>query len=91
MAGLVTIAEGWYNFTTGNRHVKELMSKRLAICDVCPHKQQLSTAGKLIVTKINKEASLFKCAICTCPLAAKTAAMGESCPDNPKRWDIAGT
>jgi hypothetical protein len=89
MPSLINIAEGWHNYITGNRHTKELMLKRLSTCGKCPHKQQLTEAGKIIIGLFNERGSLYKCRLCNCPLAAKTSAPGESCPDG--RWDVAGT
>jgi len=85
---LIDIARGWYNFTAGSSYVKVLMEKRLAICDKCPHKKQLSPAGKLLVQAINEDGNLFKCGICHCPLAALTSLPGSKCRDG--RWGPAG-
>jgi hypothetical protein len=86
---LLNIAESWYDFLTADFNTKELMRKRLAVCDSCTHKVQLNTAGKFIVTAINEEASIYRCGLCTCPLAAKTANPKNSC--RIEKWGVAGT
>ncbi len=83
------IAESWYDFIHADPYTKNLMQDRLSICDKCPHKVQMNALGKFIVSTINSEASLFKCKLCTCPLAAKTANPRSECPI--KKWGIAGT
>lgn len=89
MSKLSHIARGWYNFAKAEPYIKQLMDYRLAICDTCPNKQQLNTAGQLLVKLINQEGSLFKCAKCKCPLSSKTADPGSECPIG--KWGIAGT
>jgi hypothetical protein len=75
---LVNIAQGWFNYATSSN--KELVKERLAICDTCPFKQQLTTLGKLVVTTVNQQGNVFKCEVCGCPLAAKTTNKKEECP-----------
>jgi len=89
LSQLINIAEGWFDFIQGTPYTKELMRFRLAICDNCPQKKQMSALGKFLVSTVNNEASLFKCAKCNCLLASKTAAPGSKCPLG--KWDIAGT
>ena len=86
---LKLIAESWYAFIHADPYTKNLMQDRLAICDRCPHKAQMNAVGKFIVSTINAEASLFKCNLCSCPLAAKTANPSSEC--TIKKWGIAGT
>jgi len=76
---LVNIAKGWANVATHQN--LELILERLAVCDVCPHKRQLSPAGQLLITVFNSEANTFYCALCGCPLAAKTSVATEKCPE----------
>lgn len=89
LQNLVNIAEGWFDFIQGTPYTKELMRFRLTICDSCPEKKQMSSMGKLLISTVNNEASLFKCGKCTCPLAPMTASPGKKCPLG--KWDIAGT
>lgn len=77
---LTQIATGWYNFITGSADTKELMTDRLAICHRCPSKQQLSRLGKLIVSSIHADGSVYYCKECKCPLAGKSAQPKAKCP-----------
>lgn len=86
---LTNIAQGWYEFAKGSPQTKHLMLFRLSKCDKCPEKVEMDTLGKVIISTINNEASLYKCNKCGCPLASKTAAPGEACPLG--KWGIAGT
>lgn len=63
------IVLGWYRkiFNKNN----ELAEKRLAICDSCPHKVNLT-----------KKESI--CSLCGCVLSAKVRVESEICHDN--RW-----
>ncbi|MFZ8258150.1 hypothetical protein ACO1KT_14515, partial [Staphylococcus aureus] len=61
---LFEIAQGWWNFATASPEHKQMITQRLMICDDCPHKKQLSSAGKLLVTAVNKIASIFYCGKC---------------------------
>jgi len=83
------IARGWMNFIKGDPYVKEIMNKRLEICDTCVFKEQLSDTGKFIVNLVNNEASMFQCGKCKCPLSAKTADPTSECPIG--KWGIAGS
>lgn len=76
---LVHIAQGWYNFITGNPEVKQLMTRRLAICDKCPHKTQISPLGKILIKALNRKASTYICGLCGCPLSGLAAAPGKQC------------
>ena len=87
---LFNIAKSWYEFQKGTQETRILMDKRLAICEKCPHKEQLSSIGKILVTSVNEQGSLYRCGICKCPLAAKTAHPQNTCPDNPSQWGMAG-
>jgi hypothetical protein len=89
MISLVDIASGWYNYLNATPYVKKLIGQRLAICDSCPSKQQLTKMGQILVKSVNEEGNLFKCKECGCPLAAKTASLKSSCPLG--KWSIAGT
>jgi hypothetical protein len=82
------IAKGWFNYATADFHTQQLAQYRLNICDECPNKQQLSTIGKLLVTAINEEGSLFKCDLCSCPLSAKVCNPLSKCPRD--KWGVAG-
>lgn len=63
---------------------KETIKKRLAICDTCEYKKQLSQTVISVVTLIHETASIYKCGKCNCPLAGKTANMKSECP--LKKW-----
>jgi len=76
---LTHIAQGWYNFVVGSPETKQLMAERLAICDGCPHKVQISSAGQVLLRAINQQASLYSCGLCGCPLAGLTAAPRKKC------------
>ena len=86
---LVHIAQGWYNFITGSPEVKQMMNRRLAICDSCPHKVEISPLGKKILKALNEKASTYVCGLCGCPLSGLTAAPKKRCkagkwgPDSP--------
>lgn len=86
MSNLIQIAQAWYNFATATPRLKAIMEKRLAICNDCPHKQQIGKFGQEIVKAIHSEGSVYKCGLCKCPLAGKTACLNCSCPDTPSRW-----
>jgi hypothetical protein len=68
MSQLKDIAIGWYNFTNATSEIRKVMEKRLAVCDGCPNKVQVSPAGAFIMSFINDENNLFKCGLCGCPL-----------------------
>lgn len=80
MDSLVTIATGWANFIKADHHTKQMMRERLAICNNCPHKQELNSLGQILVKAIHSSANLFKCSKCKCPLSAATAAPNKTCP-----------
>lgn len=88
MIDLKLIGQGWFNYMKGSSFTKNLMTKRLAICEQCPHKKQLSGTGKVIVQAIHEEGSIYRCGLCNCPLATLTAAPGAGCKD--KRWAPVG-
>jgi hypothetical protein len=77
MISLVNIAKGWYNVINGVN--PELALKRLEICDSCEYKTQMNSAGAVLVTALDQEASTYYCADCGCPLAAKTTVAAEKC------------
>ena len=79
---LADIAKGWYLFAQGSEETKQRMAERLAICNRCEYKTQMNTLGALIVSKINEEASIYKCGKCNCPLAGSTASPDKKCPMN---------
>jgi hypothetical protein len=85
---IMNIARGWWDYANATPYTKNLMEKRLAICDACPNKKQLSKAGKLLVQFVNEEGNLFQCGLCGCPLSALTSRPEASCKD--KRWLPAG-
>lgn len=43
---------------------------RLEICDVCPHKVQMSRFGQVLMSLTNAADSIYKCNQCGCPLSA---------------------
>jgi len=77
---LTDIASGWFNFIAAPIEHQQMIHFRLAICDKCPSKRQLSPMGKTLVEALNKEGSTFYCKECGCPLAGKTAAPQSTCP-----------
>jgi len=79
MDKLTDIAHGWTEFIKGRPYTRELMNKRLAICDTCPNKRQMTGAGKIIVQLINDKANTFKCGECGCPLSALCANPSSKC------------
>jgi len=85
---LLEIASGWYHYINGNQSTRQLMDKRLQICESCPNKVQLSGTGQILVQSIHEEGSIYKCGLCGCPLAALTANPSSSCKDN--RWPAVG-
>ena len=89
MGTLKDIATGWYNFIVGGQDVKRMMQKRLAICDMCPNKRQVSQFGVAIIHALNEEGSTFKCGLCGCPLAGLTANPLSECQDG--KWKAEGT
>lgn len=86
MSSLNLIAQSWYEYATGNQHTKDMMLKRLEICNGCPHKKQLNALGVLIVSSINQEGNLFKCGLCGCPLAAKVSHPSNICEAG--KWSL---
>ena len=91
MTSLVQIAQSWYKFISAEEATKQLMEQRLAVCDTCPNKQQLTGVGKLLVGIVeNNKDNLFKCGLCGCPLSGLTAHPANKCSDNPPKWDVAG-
>jgi hypothetical protein len=81
---LSEIAEGWLNFISQPEEIQGLIKDRLEICDTCPEKIQISAIGQKLLTAINNKTSIYKCGVCHCPLSAKTAAVGSTCPN--KLW-----
>jgi len=81
---LTEIASGWFNFIQASPEHQQMINYRLALCDKCEHKKQLSSIGKSILQAVNDKASIFYCGSCHCPLASKTAAPEAACPLN--KW-----
>jgi hypothetical protein len=77
---LFDIGRGWFEFIKGTPSQKVLMAKRLDICDVCPHKEQLNVLTKTLVKTVNENGNLYLCGICHCPLAGKTSLPSAFCP-----------
>jgi len=65
---LVNIAKGWYAYLKAEPETRKLMQERLAICDGCPNKVQVSPAGEAVAYLFNDVNNLFKCGLCQCPL-----------------------
>lgn len=82
------IARSWFNFIQGDIATKQLMFKRLEVCDKCTEKVQIDDLGKVLIQVINEEASTFQCGKCNCPLASKTAHPANECPLG--KWKKAG-
>lgn len=76
---LIDIAKSWYSFMKEDGTDLVLANERLAICDACPDKEQLSTVGKRLMNTINSESSTYKCGKCHCPLASKVFS-SSGCP-----------
>lgn len=85
---IFNIAYSWYQFIHGDDQVKDMMFKRLKICDTCPEKQPLDKLGKLLVSTLSRDAVMYKCGKCNCPLSGKTAGPGNACPLG--KWKEAG-
>ena len=80
MANLSLIASGWASYLIGSADTRERMAKRLAVCDQCPNKEQVSPLTGLVLNLIgNNEKNLFRCGLCKCPLAGLTAAADSKC------------
>jgi len=88
MESLVQIARSWFAFAKGEPYTQALMQKRLAICDTCDKKEELDELGQVLVKVLHKEGSLFRCGVCTCPLAGLTAGSANKCPLG--KWKRAG-
>ncbi len=86
---LVQIAKSWYQFTNADQETRALMQARLSICNGCEHKEMLNSLGQTIVQAVDPQASIYRCAVCKCPLAPLTAHPGNACKDG--RWGVAGT
>lgn len=85
---LKLILEGWVSYIEGSKYVKRMMESRLKICMECPERKELGYLGKVAVKLVDKEANVFMCTKCGCPLASATAAPGKRCPLN--KWLEAG-
>lgn len=78
---LIQIARSWYAFLKGDSYTKLMMQKRLAICDSCEYKAQISIAGQIIMTLISNDPdATYQCTKCGCPLMGKTAETLNECP-----------
>jgi len=83
---LTDIATAWYRVVSGNitPEQKEMASKRLSVCDSCPHKLQMNAAGELMMNMLNQADNTFYCGQCGCPLASKVVHEDSKCPVD--RW-----
>ena len=77
---LAEIASGWKNFIEASPEHQQMIAYRLAVCDGCPQKEQMSPVGKMLIQAINDKASIYRCGKCKCPLASKTASPQSQCP-----------
>lgn len=77
---LKEIAKGWIDFVYAPEENKPVIEKRLAICNDCEYKVQLSKTAINIITMVHEKASIYKCGKCNCPLAGKSANMESKCP-----------
>jgi hypothetical protein len=68
---LLDIAKSWYSFTTQPKELIKRAEECIQICDPCENKIQVSPIGQTLLGLINKESSVFRCTICSCPLAGK--------------------
>jgi hypothetical protein len=86
---LIQIAQSWYAYLKGSPYTKQLMAKRLEICDGCEYKVMINAAGKVIVSLITNEPDgQYSCGACGCPLVGKTAGASNECPKG--KWKAAG-
>lgn len=63
------IIKGWYYYLFNKN--QELAKQRIAICDVCEHKEHIESIGDI-------------CAVCGCVLEAKARVKDEYCELN--KW-----
>ena len=78
---LIAIAKGWVEINTQDADVRGEAEKRLRVCGECPNRRQLNVAMQWVVRIAGKEETdMHYCAICTCPLAAKTVSRDSLCP-----------
>lgn len=77
---LISIAQSWYQLASADGNVRELMERRLKVCDGCKFKRQLNWIGELILTSVNESGSQYHCGACKCPLGAKTSRYQNQCP-----------
>lgn len=89
MSSLVQIARSWYDYIKGTPYTKQLMAKRLAVCDDCEDKVLINETGKVIMKVISNDPNgTYQCGVCHCPLVAKTAGTANECPK--RKWLKAG-
>ena len=84
MSSLKVIAEAWYNYVKATPEVKEMIRKRLDVCDTCPNKVQISPVGVKIMKALNDVNNTFKCGLCNCLLSAMAAHPVPQCKAN--KW-----
>lgn len=68
---LIDVARSWYTYLHTTKEAQALAEKRLAVCDGCSYKQQLSLTSQMILNTMNHKSSIYKCELCDCPLASK--------------------
>jgi len=86
------IVEGWSNLAFKNPIVEELANERATICSKCPfsiHSSWVEAVVKSVGGKNVTTGKLIKkgmvCSKCKCPIAAKSRALLEECPE--KKWE----
>ncbi|RUP42215.1 MAG: hypothetical protein EKK63_02640 [Acinetobacter sp.] len=80
MDSLLSIMTGWANFIKADHHTKQMMRERIAICNTCPFREEITPLGQKLLKFIHSSANLFKCSKCKCPLSAATASPSKACP-----------
>jgi len=85
------IVEGWSNLAFKNPVVEEIANERATICSKCPFSIHSSWI-EAVVSAVNKKQVTSKlirkgmvCSKCNCPIAAKSRALLEECPE--KKWE----
>lgn len=81
---LLAITEGWYQYVTGDKAVKDRMKKRLAICETCPEREEVSPTGALLEKIVGERNNLHRCGLCKCNLGPLASLHNPQC--KLKKW-----
>lgn len=68
---ITEVIRPWYSYLNATEEAQALADERLALCDTCVHKHQISPAGQAVITTINVSSSIYRCEDCSYPLASK--------------------